>query len=232
MAIDFFLWPMLPPLIIPFIYCMKYKRGSLAEVLVITLVMLLIVGLWPVYGSGTLGYSTGVYVATKALLFIVLPIVALTILKRDKKSSIDLRQYGVKREGLRKSLWLCLVFLPIMLAANYIVWISTNPTFPSDFSNGTIMFFEASTEEFLFRGVLFILLLGLTDLKVAYSTSFLCFVLMHQQYYMHGLDIGLLVVLVQALLTIEIARRSGNIAGSWVLHGLNRYFTMAIFPLM
>lgn len=231
MSMDFSLWPMLLPLVIPIVYCVKYKRRSLTQVLAITLAMLLIVGLWPVYSSGTLGYSTGAYVATKILLFIVLPIIVLLILKRDK-SPVDLRQYGVKKEGLRKSLWLCLLFLPVMLAADYIVWVSTNPVSHSDFSYGTIMFLEAFNEEFLFRGILFIFLLGLTNTKVAYVTSFLCFVLMHQQYYMHGLDIGLFIVFVQALLTIEIARRSGNIAGSWILHGLNRFSTIAIFPLM
>jgi len=30
---------------------------------------------------------------------------------------------------------------------------------------------------------------------------------------------------------MEIARRSENIIGAWFLHGINRFFTIAVLPL-
>lgn len=228
---DFFLWPILLPLFIPIVYCIRYKKESLTEVLVIALVIALIIGLWPIYSDGHLGYSTGAYVSSKALLFIVLPIIALLLFKRNR-TPLNFKQYGIQKEGLKKSVMLCLILLPVMLIATYIVKIVSNPTSPADSVYGTIMFFEAFTEEFLFRGVLFILLLGLTNTKIAYVTSFAGFLIMHTQYYMNGLDIGLLMVFVQSIATIEIARRSNNIVGSWLLHGINRFFSLAIFPLI
>jgi len=222
---------MLLPLIIPILYCIRKKRESLTEILIIALVMSLIVGLWPLYSDGYLGYSSEAYVSVKVLLFIALPITVLLLLKRNK-SPLDFRQYGIQSEGAKKSILLFVVLLPLMLIASYIVRIGSSAPASADLPYGAIMFFEAFTEEFLFRGILFILILSLTDVKIAYFTSFACFLLMHPQYYASGLMIGMLSLIVQAVLTIEIARRSKNIIGSWLLHGLNRFVTIAVFPLI
>ena len=36
----------------------------------------------------------------------------------------------------------------------------------------------------------------------------------------------------QGILTIEICRRSNNLTGAWLLHGINRFFIIAIVPLL
>ena len=48
MEFNLFLWPMLVPMIIPLIYCYKYKKESLTDIGTIATSMLLIVILyWP-----------------------------------------------------------------------------------------------------------------------------------------------------------------------------------------
>ncbi|MCK4332984.1 MAG: CPBP family intramembrane metalloprotease [Thermoplasmatales archaeon] len=94
---------------------------------------------------------------------------------------------------------------------------------------GIISFFEAFTEEFFFRGILFIFLLNRTNLKIAYITSLASFVLVHPQ---HLTTIFLVATIVQGILTIEICRRSDNLTGTWLLHGINRFFIIAIVPLL
>jgi hypothetical protein len=45
-------------------------------------------------------------------------------------------------------------------------------------------------------------------------------------------NIFIIGTIVQGILTIEIARRSQNIIGSWLLHGSNRFFELVIIPLL
>ena len=59
---------MLIPMIIPIIYGIKYKRDSLLEIIIITLVMIFIVILyWPL----TLGLNSSANIITKFLLFVL-----------------------------------------------------------------------------------------------------------------------------------------------------------------
>ena len=227
MEFNLFLWPMLVPMIIPLFYCFKYKKESLAEIGTITASMFLVVVLyWPLQSSNFL--STQTYTAVKFLLFVILPLLCLLILKRNK-SPLKLEHFGIKKEGTKKSLWLCILFLPIMLVVTFVIQYVNGVTLDVDVLTATISFFEAFTEEFFFRGILFIFLLNRTNLKIAYFTSLASFVLVHPQ---HLTTIFLIATVVQGVLTIEICRRSDNLIGAWLLHGINRFFIIAIFPFL
>ena len=227
MEFDLLLWPMLVPMIIPLIYCFRYKKESLAEIGTIATSMFLVVVLyWPLQSSNFLSNQT--YTAVKFLLFVILPLLCLLILKRNK-SPLRLEQFGIKKEGMKKSLWLCILFLPIMLIVTFVIQYVNGVILDADVLVGTISFFEAFTEEFFFRGILFIFLLNRTNLKIAYITSLASFVLVHPQ---HFTTIFLAATIVQGILTIEICRRSTNLTGAWLLHGINRFFIIAIVPLL
>lgn len=227
MEFNLFLWPMLVPMITPLFYCFKYKKESLAEIGTITASMFLVVVLyWPLQSSNFL--STQTYIAVKFPLFVILPLLCLLILKRNK-SPLKLKQFGIKKEGTKKSLWLCILFLPIMLVATFVIQYVNGVALDADVLTGTISFFEAFTEEFFFRGILFIFLLNRTNLKIAYITSLASFVLVHPQ---HLTTIFFIATVVQGVLTIEICRRSDNLIGAWLLHGINRFFIIAIVPLL
>jgi membrane protease YdiL (CAAX protease family) len=94
---------------------------------------------------------------------------------------------------------------------------------------GSISFFEAFTEEFFFRGILFVFLLQKTTMKIAYATSLASFTLMHPQNLTTIFIIG---ILLQGILTLEITQRSKNILGTWLLHGSNRFFELVFLPLL
>ena len=215
MEFNLFLWPMLIPMLLPIFYCFIYKRKSLADIITITSAMMLIVVLyWPLTNTV---YTTA-NIAVKVLLFVLIPIMCLLFLKRDK-SPLNLKQYGIKKDGLKKTLQLCLLFLPSMLGITFVIKYVNGISNDINILFGTVSFFEAFTEEFFFRGVLFIFLLSRTDVKIAYMTSLLSFVLMHPQNFT---NIFIISTIIQGILTIEIVRRSENITGAWLLHGINR----------
>jgi len=186
--------------------------------------VIIVILYWPLATS----LDTIASIAVKILLFVMLPIICLLFLKRDK-SPLNLKQYGIKKEGLKKSLWLCVLFLPIMLVVTFSIKYINGMTGDADILLGTVSFFESFTEEFFFRGILFIFLLNRTNIKIAYITSLACFVLMHPQ---HFTDIFIVGTIVQGILTIEITRRSENITGAWILHGMNRFFIIAVIPFL
>ena len=230
MNFNFFLLPMLVPMLLPLFYCIKYKRESLVEIASIILVMIIIVVLyWPLLVSNFL--LTYTYIAVKFLLFFILPIIILLLLKRDK-SILNLGQYGIRKDGLKKSLGLCTLFLPIMLGVTFVIKYFNGTFYDADVLGGTISFFEAFSEEFFFRGILFIFLLSRTNLKIAYITSLASFILMHPQHLENYTNLFFITTIIQGVLTIEIARRSENIIGAWLLHGINRFFVIVIIPLL
>jgi membrane protease YdiL (CAAX protease family) len=226
MEFDLFLWPMLLPMIIPLIYCVKYKRETLFEIGIITLVMVLIVVLyWPLLTSNLAFAYT--YQVVKVILFVLLPLTFFLIIKRNT-SPLHGALYGVTKQGLKKSFFWFLLLLPIMLVVTGCIQYFIGVTWSSNTGAGTISFFEAFTEEFFFRGILFIFLLQKTNMKIAYVTSLASFILIHPQNLTTLFIFG---TIVQGIITLEIARRSQNIIGSWMLHGSNRFFELAILPL-
>jgi membrane protease YdiL (CAAX protease family) len=227
MEIDLFLWPMLVPMILPFVYCMKFKRDALFEIGSITVVLMLIVVLyWPLLMSNFLLAYT--YTGTKVLLFVFLPLVTFLLMKRNS-SPLQGSLYGIEKKSMKNSMVWCLLFLPFMLIVTGLIQFFHGITWDADVVAGIISFFEAFTEEFLFRGILFIFLVQRTNMKIAYVTSLLSFILMHPQNLSTIFIVG---TIVQGVLTLEIARRSHNIIGSWVLHGSNRFFTLVLLPLL
>jgi len=235
---DFLLWPMLIPMILPIVYALKFKRDSLIDICVITLTMIFIViAYWPF----TIGFSSSANIITKFLLFVLIPLFLLYITWRirnrskKKKQDFPFKQYGLTEEGFEKSLKLGFLFLPIMLIATFSAKYLIGVHFDADFPIGVVSFIESFTEEFFFRGILFLFLMIKTNLKVAYITSLTSFVLMHPQYipdslsYMNPFIIS---TIVQGVLTIEICRRSKNLVGAWVLHGTNRFFSIVILPFL
>lgn len=223
MDFDFFLWPMLVPMTLPLYYCFKYKKDAVIDVGIITLSMVLIVILYvPLLESNFL--STQTYTAVKILLFIILPLISLFFINQNK-SNFTLDQFGITFEGIKTSVYYCVLFLPIMLGVTILLAYYYGGMVYVDILGGTISFFEAFTEEFLFRGILFIYLLKRTNIKIAYITSIASFILGHPQ---HFGSIYLLGTIVQGILTIEICRRSNNIIGAWLLHGINRFFILVL----
>jgi membrane protease YdiL (CAAX protease family) len=226
MEFDLFLWPMLLPMIIPLVYSVKYKREALFEIGIITLAMVLIVVLyWPLLTSNLAFAYT--YQVVKVILFVLLPLTLFLVIKRNT-SPLHGALYGVTKQGLKKSFFWFLLFLPIMLVVTGCIQYSIGGTWGSNTGAGTISFFEAFTEEFFFRGILFIFLLQKTNMKIAYVTSLASFILIHPQNLTSLFIVG---TIVQGIITLEIARRSQNIIGSWMLHGSNRFFELAILPL-
>ncbi len=217
---------MVIPMIIPLIYCVKYKRKALTEIGIITSAMVLIVVLyWPLLTSNLA--FTHTYPAVKLLLFVLLPLALFLVIKHDT-SPLHGAFYGVTKQGIRKSLFWFLLFLPIMLVVSGLIQYFIGATWSADPVAGIISFFEAFTEEFFFRGILFIFLLQKTNMKIAYVTSLACFILVHPQNLTTLFIVG---TIIQGIVTLEIARRSQNIIGSWMLHGSNRFFELAILPL-
>ena len=227
MELDVFLWPMLLPMIIPLIYCMKYKIEALIDVEIISLAMILIVVLyWPLLTSNiALTYT---YPVVKLLLFVLLPIFLFLVIPH-KTSTFHGALYGVTRPGIKKSFFWFILLLPIMIAVTGLIHYFHGVTWHADSIAGAISFFEAFTEEFFFRGILFIFLIQKTSMKIAYVTSLASFILIHPQ---HLTTIFIVATIVQGIIALEIARRSQNIIGSWMLHGSNRFFELVILPLL
>jgi len=227
MQFDFFLWPMLVPLIIPLFYTLIYKKKSILDVALIILIMVLIVIFyWPL----TMVLSTSSNIITKLLLFIALPLIVLYISWRllNNKKDFTFDRFGITNNGIEKSMKLGFLFIPIMLFVTFIAKYLIGGVSEPFFLLGVISFAESFTEEFFFRGILFLYLASKINLKIAYITSLLSFILMHPQNLTNPFIIS---TIVQGVLTLEICRRSKNLAGAWVLHGTNRFFSIVILPL-
>ena len=116
-----------------------------------------------------------------------------------------------------------------MLTVTFLAKFMIGGVLVSNYPLGVVSFIESFTEEFFFRGILFIFLVRKTNLKIAYFTSLFSFVLMHPQNFSNPFIIS---TIVQGFLTIEICRRSKNLVGAWVLHGTNRFFSIVILPIL
>jgi membrane protease YdiL (CAAX protease family) len=168
------------------------------------------------------------YIFWKFVLFVFIPLGIFIWYWKGKNSEKPLEVFGVRKEGMKKSLFFCALFIPLMLATDTIVsYLLGRTSPPSDLSYSGIMFIESFTEEFFFRGILFLYLWKVTDVRVAYVTSIMSFVLVHPQYFW---GLGMVSVIVQGVLTAVIVHKSKNLTGAWVLHGVNRVFSLSILP--
>jgi membrane protease YdiL (CAAX protease family) len=141
----------------------------------------------------------------------------------------DLSSFGINYKNIDKSIKLGFLFIPIMLFITFSVKYMIGASYDANFSLGIVSFIESFTEEFFFRGVLFLFLLNKTNLKIAYVTSFLSFVLMHPQNFN---NLFIFSTIVQGIITLEICKKTSNLTGSWIVHGTNRFFSIAIYPLL
>jgi len=226
MILDFFLWPFLLPLIALFIYCVWRKRSALQISGLILLSGICIVGVyWPLISMDFFPFN---YIIIKFLLFVFVPILLLKILLKKQFRDI-LISNGLQKKGMKNSVFLFLIFLPIMLIfSGALVYLSGNSV-QGALDAGVISFFESFTEEFYFRGLLFLVLIAYIDVRVAYVVSITSFVLVHPQ---HLTSFFILSTIVQGILTLEIVRRSNNLVGAWLLHGANRIFLLLILPFL
>lgn len=189
--------------------------------------ILIVIFYWPL----TLAITSPANIITKFILFILIPLLILQKGLRIKKGiSKKFELIGLSRKNIKKSIILGLFFLPIMVLITILV--QFNIGFSSNDPHlflGIISFFESFTEEFFFRGILFLFLMSKTNFKIAYSTSLACFILAHPQ---NITSIFIISTIVQGLITLEISRRTRNLIGPWVVHGTNRLFSIALLPFL
>ena len=224
MTFDFFLWPMILPMVLPLLYSLKFKRDSLTEILTILCIMIIIiVTYWPL----SLALPSAGNIVVKFLLFVLIPLALLFTMRKEKTSFLS--RFGIQRKGIEKSLQWGLFLLPIMLLVTFVIGYFIVTPSQGDLYTGGILFIEAFTEEFFFRGILFLVLVSRTNSKIAYLTSLASFVLMHPQHFTSLFIIG---TIVQGILTLEITRRSENLFGAWILHGSNRFFSIVVLPIL
>ncbi len=227
LALDLGLFPIalfLLVLPLPVAYAFRRNREAGNAVLVLALACAAVVALYPAvfYLSdvlGIVGYALG-----KLALFVLIPLVALAYAERRRIHEI-LPLLGVRRQNLPRSLVLGGIAAVITIA---VTTLATSAQ-PVDVFVSGVLFFEAFTEEFLFRGVLLVYLATKTSLRVAYATSILGFILIHPQ----NFDSWFLVsTVLQAVLLAVVAMRTQNLAGPWVAHGLNRTVPPLILLLL
>ena len=219
---------MLLALIIPIVYCIKWKKESFHKLVLISMCCIFIVILYPITTfleniiEPTLGYFLG-----KLILFFILPFITILYLERWKIKTTFM-ELGVKKKKLIGSILLSLGALIITVILALILIKLGQTEAPSAYWN-VVMFFDAFNEEFLFRGVLLLYLWRITDLKVAYITSVLAFILVHPQ---HLTSLSLITVASQGILLGIVTYKTKNIVGPWISHGLNRVIPQIIAVLL
>jgi len=217
MSLSLGMWPialLTLAFLIPLIYCAKWKKKELKNIALLTGCGVVIILLYPLtfYLSNVLGV-TG-YAIAKIILFVLLPIVVVFYIERWNVKDI-LFSAGVRKENLQKSV----IYGVIAGVITIVITVVVSTTYGVDVVWRIVMFFEAFTEEFFFRGVLFLYLAQKTNLKVAYSTSIIGFILIHPQ---HFTSMFIISTISQAILLTIVADKTKNIIGPWIAHGLNR----------
>jgi membrane protease YdiL (CAAX protease family) len=219
---------MLLALVIPIVYCLKWKKTNLRKAVLILICCILIVILYPIttYLGNILEPALG-YFLGKFILFTLLPLVTILYLERWKIKTTVL-ELGVKKEKLMISILLGLGVLLITVVIALLIYGLGQAESPSAYWN-TIMFFDAFNEEFLFRGVLLLYLWKITDLKIAYATSVLVFILAHPQNFT---SLYLTSTVAQGILLGIVTYKTKNLIGPWISHGLNRVIPQIISALL
>jgi hypothetical protein len=139
MEINLFLWPMLIPMILPLFFCLRFKKETFFEIVMITMTMVLIVLLyWPLVTSNI--FSTYSYVGVKVLLFVVLPVVTFALIKRNALL-LHVATYGITKAGLKKSTVWFVILLPIMLMATGLIQYYHGVSWVTELIPGIISFF-------------------------------------------------------------------------------------------
>ena len=219
---------MLLALVIPIVYCIKWKKTNLRKVVLISICCIFIVILYPITTFlGNIMEPTLAYFLGKLILFTLLPFATILYLERWKIKTTFM-ELGVKKEKLIISILLGLGVLLITVVIAFLIYGLGQAEFPSAYWN-TIMFFDAFNEEFLFRGVLLLYLWKITDLKIAYATSVLAFILAHPQNFT---SLYLTSTAAQGILLGIVTYKTKNLIGPWISHGLNRVIPQIISALL
>ena len=198
---------------IPLFYCFFNKKEMLKKIIVLFLMGVVIIILYPIVSifESVYGYFLG-----KAIIFTLIPLITVIYLEKiDVKKAFS--ELGVKRDNLEISIFYGLIaFLFTVIFSLKMYWgITANVVVDSNI----VMFFEAFNEEFLFRGVLFLYLWKITDIRIAYATSIIGFILIHPQ---HFESFFIVSTTAQAILLAFVTHETKNIVGPWISHGLNR----------
>jgi len=217
MSLNLGMWPialLIFAFLIPLIYCAKWKKKELKDIALLTGCGVAIIALYPLTfyladAIGILGYAIA-----KIMLFVILPVVTIFYIEKWNLRDI-LFNVGVRKENLQKSI----VYGLLAAVVTIVITVFVSTTYNVDIVWRVVMFFEAFTEEFFFRGILFLYLVQKTNLKVAYSTSIIGFILIHPQ---HFTSIFIVSTIAQSILLTIVADKTKNIIGPWLAHGLNR----------
>lgn len=205
---------LIPVLVIPVVYSVFRKKESLRDVFTLTVFLVFMVLIYPfLFVFVNIGGNLS-YLVSKIILFVALPLAGILWIERWSTWDV-LRKIGVRKENLWRSLLYGIGALVVTVLIGTLV-ITTRQV---DAAWEIIMFFEAFTEEFLFRGVLLLYLAKKTNIKIAYVTSILGFVIIHPQ---HFSSLFIFSTIAQAVLLAIVSVKTKNIIGPWVSHGLNR----------
>ena len=124
MDLDFFLWPLLLPLFYLVLYTFLKHRQLFRFSISIFISGVCIVGLyWPLLSFDF--FQLFNYFIVKYLLFIFLPVLLIILLTRKHVTDL-IKSSGLQRKGWKNSIYLCILFLPIMLFVSggitYLSW--------------------------------------------------------------------------------------------------------------
>ena len=201
-------------LLIPLMYCLKWKKKEVKNIALLNVCGLMMVFFYPLTHSlstkgGVVGYTIG-----KTIIFVLLPMLLVFYTEKWKIKDI-LFHAGIRKENMRKSIIYGLMAAGITIIITVLVSSASEP----DIFWRVVMFFEAFTEEFFFRGILLLYLARKTNTRVAFLTSVVGFILIHPQHFGSKFVIS---TVAQAILLAIVVNKTENIMGAWLAHGLNR----------
>lgn len=211
-------------LLIPIAYSLKNNRKNLRSILFITIASIGTIVLYPLVSFLSSAIPSFGYTIGKTIIFVILPIITILYIERCKLKDV-FRKLGVRRTNLPRSVLFGIAVGIITITIT--VFVSSITQF--DILFRSIMFFESFTEEFFFRGFLFLYLLSKTNFNVAFLTSVLGFILVHPQNFT---TLFIISTIAQGVLNTVVAHKTKNIIGPWVSHGMNRFFPPLIRGLL
>ena len=209
--------PMLLSFLLPLFYFLITKQIGWRKTSIVFLCCVVIVVLYPLISLiSSEENHVIVYFLGKLMLFTLFPLLVLTYIEKEKLVFF-IKTLGVRKNNLGLSVLLGCIALFITLLIGLLVSWQMNAN--TDILWNVILFFDAFNEEFLFRGILLLYLMKLTNMPVAFITSVLAFTFAHPQYFT---SFFLISTMVQGILLGLITVKTSNIVGPWISHGLNR----------
>lgn len=207
---------MLLAMVIPITYSLRQNKKNLKAILMILACCVVCVLLYPLVFFLTNKFSAAGYLIGKLIVFVIVPFGSVAYIERW--SAVDIfKNMGVRKKNLSNSIIYGMGALVITVA----IWLAITWRQKGWFSaSSVIMGAEAFNEEFFFRGFLFLYLWHKTEIKTAYATAVVGFVLAHGQYLM--VPVFFVPAFVQGILLVVVVHKTENIIGPWASHGLNR----------